>query len=1098
MIRRIQALSPERRRALFAVLEREGERYDVHPLTRAQARMWLLSQLRPDSPVYNVAYTFRITGDLDAQALERALGTVVARHEALRSVFVSIDGEPRQMVLPPDPGVRWLDVVDLTDEVPMGSVRDRLGELAAEEARRPFDLASGPLIRAMLARTGSADWVVLLTLHHIVCDGWSMRILYDDLAEAYTAHRDGREPALPELPRYVDVARRQEESLDPETRERLLVHWTRALSGAPRTLDVRTDRPRPPALSDDGDQVAFALPAELATLVESSAQRLGTTPFVVLLAACHALLYRYSHQSDILIGAPAAGRAALDTEGVVGLFVNTLVLRARMSVEMSFSQLLDQVRGTALAAITHQEMPFEHLVERLGADREPSSQPLFQVMLAVEDGEAERLELPGLTVRCEENHTGTAKFDLTFVLLPGPELIEGRVEYRTELFDRATIVRLIEHFRTMLEAALDDPARLLGDLPLLSAGEQQRLAGWSSTRPPSPDTRPVHALIEDVTDGTPDAPAIVCSDQTLTYRQLDDRANRLAGLLRAHGVGRERPVAVCLPSSPDLVAGLLGTLKAGGVYVPLDARLPVERLRALIDDAGVAVVLAHSETRSRLPAAGVTVVELDREDPASAFAATRPQVTVMPEGAAYLIYTSGSTGRPKGVVGTHRGLRNLAQAQRDLIGVHPADRLLQFHSCGFDVSISEILTALTAGAQLHLVSPEERQPGPELARTIREHGITVADLPPVTLGAMESADLPGLRSLTVGGEPCPLDVAAQWAQGRDFFNAYGPTETTVTATAARYATGGVTLPIGLPVTGASAYVLDARLEPVPVGVAGELYIGGACVARGYRGDAGLTAQRFPPDPFAGGGQRMYRTGDIVRRLPDGSLDFLGRADSQVKVRGHRIELGEVEARLRACAGVRRSAVVVRQHQPAEDRLVGYVIGEGLTVDALRAELQRHLPGYMLPAAFVFVDDLPMTPNGKLDRRALPAPSAERPSLTAAYTAPSQGLEESVVAVWQDVLGLARVGIHDNFFDLGGNSLLLAKARARLVELVGREVPAVELFRHPTVALLARFLADTPEPDAPPQGRHQHVQQRRRALNARADRLRERQPPMGSA
>ena len=1114
LISRIEALPPDRRRAFIDVLKHDGARYDVHPLTGAQLRMWLLSQLRPDSAVYNVAYRFDISGDLDGAALEAALQTVTDRHEALRTVFVPLDGEPRQMVLPAHARTPRLQTRDLTEQG-IGSPAERLEELAAVEARRPFDLAEGPLIRATLARTGEHDWVLLLTLHHIVCDGWSMRILYDDLARAYAAHRDGTPPILTAIPRYVDAARRQEESLDAATRERLYAHWRDALAGAPTSLDLLTDRPRPAVLDDAGGQLSFSWPAELAQQLAAVAQARNLTPFVVLLAACHALLYRHTHQTDILVGAPAAGRALLETEGVVGLFVNTLVLRARLAADMTFAELLDQVRDTAVTAVTHQELPFDLLVERLGADRELSAQPLFQVMLAVEDGEAERLDLADVTVRCAENHTGTAKFDLTFVLLPFEDRVDGRLEYRTQLFDRATIRRLADHLRRLLSGALADLDRPIADLPLLSVDEHaelRRAAGSDWPRVGGP--RSLHALVEAVTDGAPDAPAVTDERCTVTYRQLDERANRIAAFLRDRGVGPESPVGVCLPSCPDLVAAFLGALKAGAMYVPLDPGLPAERLRYLVEDAGVDLVLCRAQTMARLPSLPVPVVALDGDDPTAAYSADRASAAVQPGGAAYLVYTSGSTGRPKGVVGTHRGLRNLAEAQRDLLQVRPADRVLQFHSIGFDVSVSELVTALSAGAELRLVPPERRQPGPELAEAIRGQGVTVADLPPVALGAMEPDELPGLRSLTVGGEPCPTGVAIAWAHGREFYNAYGPTETTVTATAARYM-GGVTVPIGRPVTGARAYVLDARLAPVPIGIAGELYVGGAGLARGYLGDAALTAQRFMPDPFAGGeGARMYRTGDVVRWLPDGSLEFLGRADSQVKIRGHRIELGEVETRLRACPGVRRAGVAVRQDRPGEPRLVGYVVGaaagegaiEGVRVDSLRRELQRHLPGYMVPEAFVFIDDLPMTPSGKLDVRALPAPDTVRPVLDTAYVSPRAGFEAAVAAVWQEVLGLGQVGSHDNFFDLGGNSLLIAKARARLAESLGTEIPTVELFRHPTVASLARHLSAsdhtmgsvTPTSAARGRanGRDQQAAARRRALAERGRRLRTRQEEVG--
>lgn len=1079
LVGRIEAMAPERRRALVEALDRDGARYDVYRLTGARRRMWLLSQLRPESPVYNVSYRFDITGRVDADALGRALETVVARHDALRSVYLAVDGEPRQVVLAPGEVRSPLQVVDLEP-----AARDRdVDERVARESRRPFDLARGPVLRARLLRRRAARSVLVLTVHHIACDGWSMRILYDDLAAAYAAHRDGREPALPALPRAVEVARRQDESLDAASRERLLGFWRDALDGAPRTLDLLTDRPRPAVPGDGGDQVSVSFAPAVAARVAALARRCDATPFAVLLAACQALLHRYSGQRDIVVGCPVAGRHEREAEDVVGLFVNTVALRARLSDSMTFAELVAQARDASFAALGHQKLPFDVLVDELDPRRETSAQPLFSVMVSAEDGEAERLVLGDLDVRGAESHTATAKFDLTFVPVLHGERLDARIEYRTELFHRATIERLGGHLRTLLAAAVRDPERAVADLPLMSSRELDALSQhWAGPAAPAHEGRPVHALVDDVARATPGAPAVVYGDDALSYRELDERACAIAASLRAAGVGPEVAVGVCLERCPDLVAAFLGVLKAGGVYVPLDAQLPDERLRYLVEDSAVAVVLTHAPTASRVPSCAVA---LDVNEIAAGGPASRPEVAVTPESAAYVIYTSGSTGKPKGVVCTHGGLRNLAEAQRELVGVGPRDRVLQFHSPSFDVSVSDFVTVLCAGAQLVLATPEELLPGPDLQRTLRDRRITVADLPPVALGAMDPADLSDLHTLTVGGEACPLDVARRWSAGRRFFNAYGPTEATVTVTAARFQPGAAVLPIGTPLHGVRAYVLDDRRRPVPIGVAGELWVGGAGVARGYLGDPELTAQRFVDDPFFSEG-RMYRTGDLVRMLAGGELEFLGRADSQVKVRGYRIELGEIESRLRACAGVERCAVIVREDAPGAVRLVAYVIGDGLRADGLRGELQRHLPRYMLPEAFVFVDDLPLNSSGKLDRRALPVPSDERPALDASFVAPRGTIEKQIAAVWRDVLGVARVGVDDNFFDLGGNSMLVAKVRARLEEELGADVPVLEFFRRPTVGLLARRLAPpaatTDAPAAPRAGRE--VAEGRRALAQR--------------
>jgi amino acid adenylation domain-containing protein len=1086
VLARIDALPTDRRQAAYQALLRAGERYDVHPLTSAQQWMWLLAEMRPDSPAYHVTYRVDIEGDLRPDALEQALTALVARHEALRTVFVSLAGELRRVVLPPSTGIE-LPVREATPESATA--------LTAEQTHRPFDLARGPLLRATLARTGRQSWLFLLSLHHIVCDGWSMGILFEELSELYATYLAGRPATLPALPRLADVQRRQELAVAAD--RRLVDYWRSALSGAPQTLALPTDRPRPALLDETGAQVAVCWPAELARRLDQFARSTRTTPYMVLVAAASALLYRSTGQRDLLVGTPVAGRTSLDSEGLVGFFVNTQVLRTRPDGRQPFAALLEQVREATLDGLAHQGLPFDRLVDLLAVERDPSRTPLFQVMLAAEDGWENRLALPGLAVRSRETHTGTAMFDLTITFVPRPDRVDIRLEYRTSLFEPSTLVELADHLRVLISAALAGPACPLEDLPLLTPAESERLLAIASTAPPVADRRPVTELIAERAEQDPDAPAVSYRETTLTYRDLDHAASRLAHLLLAHRVRPEIPVGVCLTPSPDLVVAFLGVLRSGGVYVPLDPNQPPARLAWLVGDAGLGLVLADAGTAPGLPATGVPVLRLDDlASLAATLPVTPPPVTPSPDHAAYLSYTSGSTGRPKGVVGTHRGLRNLAEAQRVLLQVRPDDRVAQFHSPGFDVALSELLTALCAGAELRLVPAGEHEPGAGLARALCRHGVTVADLPPVVLAAMDPAELPALRSLTVGGEPCPPDVAAAWGRGRELVNAYGPTEAGVTATAGRYS-GGPTVPIGRPVSGARGYVLDPRLRPVPVGVTGELYVAGAGLARGYTGDPVLTAMRFLPDPFAGPGQRMYRTGDLVRWRTDGELEFLGRADDQVKVRGYRIEPAEVEAKLRACAGVRQAAVAAREDRPGDRRLVGYLVGDPdqLEVAVLRAELRRQLPEYLVPAAFVLLPRLPLTPSGKLDRAALPAPGPERPVLGTPYVAPRNPTEEAIATVWRETLALSEIGVHDNFFDLGGNSLLLAKARVRLVDTLAVEVPAVELFRHPTVAQLARSLDDGMSPSQPsePDALETAAEQRRaadrkRALSERARRM----------
>ncbi|MFG1883917.1 amino acid adenylation domain-containing protein [Micromonospora sp. NPDC049102] len=1074
---RVDALPPERRRAFLAAIRADGDRYGIHPLTAAQEWMLLLAQLRPDSPAYHVPYRVDLRGELDVAALRGALDEVVARHEALRTVFVPLDGQSYQMVLPPT-GLP-LTVEDVAP--------DRIDEYAAAEAVRPFDLARGPLVRATLCRTGPTDFSLLLSLHHVVCDGWSMGLLFEELSTAYAALHEGRTVALPAVPRDVPAALAQDRLLGPAELARRLDWWRDALTGAPPGLDLPTDRPRPAELEDAGHEIEFSWPPALADRVAEAERRTGATPYMIFAAAWAALLHRRSQQPDLLIATPVANRQTLDSETAVGFFVNTLVLRSRVDGGLTFAALLERLRDSALTALTD-PVPFDALVQDLRPARDPGRHPLAQVMFAVEDGWEQRLTLPGVTVLTSgETHTGTSMFDLTLTVVAHEGRIDGRIEYRTRLFDESTARALADQLDTMLMAALANPDTPVDRLPLLDRAAARDLVDrWAATAPAPPDQPTLGELVARQAAVAPDAVALAYRDQAVTYRDLDARADALARVLAARGVRAETTVGVCLPAGPDWVITFLAVLRAGGVYLPLDPQLPAARLAHLLADSAAALVVTTADAQLALPATAVPLLHLDDAAPHDE---APPSVAVHPDSAAYLIYTSGSTGLPKGVVGTHRGLANLAEAQARLVGVRAGDRVLQFHSISFDVALSDVVTALTAGATLRLLGPDERTPGPDLAAALTRHRVTVADLPPVVLDALDPAAVPDLRILTVGGEPCAPDVAAAWSRHRLLINGYGPTEATVTATAAHCAPVDSELPIGRPLTGVRAYVLDTELRPVPPGIPGELHLGGVGVARGYHGDPALTAGRFVPDPYAPtSGARMYATGDLVRWRADGQLVFLGRADNQVKINGYRIELGEVEAHLRQCPGVRRAAAVVRTDSPGGRRLVGYLVGDGLVVDELRQSLLRRLPRYLVPSAFVVVPDLPVTSSGKLDPSRLPAPTVARADLGAAYVAPDGATERAIADTWRQVLGLDDIGADDNFFDLGGTSLLLARVQTRLADRLGRPVPAVELFRYPTVALLARFLDGAAAPTAATGGGRRR-DERKQALADRARRAR---------
>ncbi|MGX7829146.1 non-ribosomal peptide synthetase [Actinokineospora sp. 24-640] len=1045
VLKRLRALTPERRAAFAARIAERGAEFDVHPVSSGQRRLWLLEQLHPGRPAHNVPYAFRLRGGLDVTALAEALRLLGTRHESLRTVFLDLRGEPRQMILPEPP---------FALETAGGPADPRA--LADAEARTPFDLATEAPVRARLVRLGADDHLLLVTLHHIVCDGWSTKLLFAELAAAYESLVDGQEPDLgPEPLRYQDFSRWQTEWLAGPAGDELRAHWVAALDGAPPVLELPTDHARPAVLSMAGGIQRFTWPGELAERLAAFARAERVTPFMVLVAAWNVLLHRRTGQTDLVVGTNVANRGREETEGTVGFFVNTLALRTRIDPAAGFRALLAAVRETVLAAQAHQDLPFEAVVDAVRPPRSTAHHPVVQTLVGVEDSESDILTLPGLAVERVESHSGTAKWDLELALTATAGRIAGSLEYDSALYEPATAQALLGNLRTLLTAGIADPERPVDRLPILTDAERERvLRTWNPPTRARQAGRLVHELAEATADRTSDATALVFESGAMTYAELEARANQLAHHLRAAGVGRGSLVGICLPRSLELVVAMQGVLKSGAAYVPLDPVHPAQRIAYMLGDSGARIVLTTPELAGTLPADVPTLFLTEVSGPAH-----RPQRITEPDDLAYVIYTSGSTGKPKGVMVPHAGVCNLVDELVRLAGITAADRVLQFASFGFDVSVADIMSSLTAGATLVLAARADLQPGPDLARTINDNGVTVAGLPPTVLRLMDPAAVPGLRTVMAGGEACPAEVAARWAPGREFTNIYGPTETSIWVTSTPCDGTENPLPIGHPVAANECHILDAHLEPVPVGVPGELCVGGVGVVRGYLGKPALTADRFVPDPFSGRpGARLYRTGDLARFRADGRIEFLRRMDDQVKVRGYRVELGEVQAAIGACDGVRAAVVVTREDVPGDVRLVAYVVAEdGRAVDAaaLRAALRQSLPEYMVPSAFVPVDTIPRNASGKLDRAALPAPEAaagER-ALVPAGTP----LERAIVEVWREVLRVERIGADDNFFDVGGNSLLLAKTRARLAETLGRDIPAVTLFTFPTVhALAAHF------------------------------------------
>jgi pristinamycin I synthase-3/4 len=1059
--------------------EDEGPR----PASFAQRRLWFLDRLEPGTPLYNIPAALAVHGALDLAALVRALSEIARRHEALRTVFAEEAGEPVQRVLAAAPLA--VPVVDLTGlpELPEETRWEVARELAAAEAGTPFDLAHGPLWRVRLVRLAAREHQALLTLHHIVSDGWSTEVLVREVAALYTAFAAGRPSPLPELPvQYGDYAVWQRRWLAGPVLARELAYWRRQLAGAP-ALELPADRLRPAFASHRGALVQWAVPEPLGAGLRLLARRFGATLFSTLLAAFQALLLRLSGQEDVSVGTPVAGRSHVEIEGLIGFFVNTLVLRSEMAGDPPFRELLARARETSLAAQAHQAVPFDRLVEELAPERSLSRSPLFQVMFALQNAPRAALDLPGLTLAplpLERPAGDTAKFDLTLTVEEGARGLAASFEYSTDLFDRATIVRWSGHLERLLAGVVESPSHRISELPLLSAAERHELTvDWNDrTTAVEVSRTTLYGLFVRQAERTPGAWALEGSGVRLTYGELRDRAERLAARLRRRGVAPEAVVAVCVERSPALVVGLLGALAAGGVYLPIDPALPALRRDLLLADSGARVLVTESGLLAAWPVPGTVealCLDADGEE-----AADHPlqEAGALPGHLAYLIYTSGSSGQPKGVAVTHEeAARHCAAAVR-VYGLTAEDRVLQFVSAGFDVSLEEILPTLAAGAEVVLRGPELPHPADLLAELARRR-VTVANFPTAYWqqwareGGLGTATAQApLRLVIIGGEAMsPLAVAPWEALRREAFpaarllNGYGPTEAIVTATLHEVVPaderGAAAVSIGRPMPHRSAYVVDRHGGLQPVGAPGELWLGGL-LARGYLGDPARTAERFIPDPFGPPGGRLYRTGDLVRREPSGELSFLGRLDHQVKVRGFRVELGEIETAIAAVPGV-REAVVVVWGEGEERRLAAFFVPEpgraaGGLRDQLRDRLRERLPGPLVPAAFVPLAVLPLTPNGKVDRQALPDPFAAEGGRLGGRPGenlrPRTPVEEVVAAIWCDVLELPEVGLGTSFFDLGGHSLLATRVSSRLRAAFGVELPLRDLFEQPTVEGLA--------------------------------------------
>jgi amino acid adenylation domain-containing protein len=1043
-------------------------------LSFAQQRLWFFDQLEPGLSAYNIPAAVRFQGPLNLAALERSLNEIVKRHESLRTTFGKVDGRPTQVIAPTL--TIKLPVVDLR-KLPASEQEAEVRRLVTAEAQRAFDLSQGPLIRCTVLRLGDEEHVGLLTMHHIISDGWSTGILVREVATLYVAFCAGGSSPLPALPiQYADFAHWQRQWLQGEVLETQIAYWKKQLANAPALIDLPTDHPRPAVQTFRGAHQSLVLPKHLQEGFKTLSRQEGVTLFMTLLAAFKVLLYRYTSQDDLIVGTPIANRNRLETEGLIGFFVNALVLRTDLSGNPSFRELLRRVREVCLGAYGHQDLPFDRLVEELHVKRDLSRNPLFQVMFVMHNAPLRTVELPGLTLSPVEGDSETAHFDLTLQIMDTEQGLTAAFVYNTDLFEAGTIARMLGNFQTLLEAMVADPEQRLSDLPLLTEAErQQLLVEWNSTKTDCPRDVCIHQLFEAQAERTPDVVAVVFEAEQLTYAELNRRANQLAHHLRALGVGPEVLVAICLERSLEMVIGLLGILKAGGAYVPLDPAYPKERLAFMLKDAQVPVLLTQERLVAGLPEHDTKVICLDSDwETIARENGENPGVSTLPENLAYVIYTSGSTGQPKGVLVSHHSIAGHCRNAQRYYELDSRDVVLQFASLSFDVSLEEILPTLIVGARLVIMGTNVWHPA-EFHRKISEFGLTVLNLPTAYWQelAREWAGVTELvpnirpRLFIVGGDTMLPNVLKLWQRtpvsSIRLLNAYGPTETTITATAFEVAprpnenTTYQRVPIGRPFANRAIYILDRHDNPVPIGVPGHLHIGGEGLARGYLNQPELTAERFILDPFrTEPGARMYKTGDLARYRPDGNIEFLGRADDQVKIRGFRIELGEIETVLGQHPAVREAVVLAREDAPGEKRLVAYVVADS-SADELRCFLKDKLPEYMVPAVVVLLEALPVTPNGKVDRRALPAPDRSRPDLEKAFVAPRDDIELQLARIWEEVLGVRPVGVRDNFFELGGHSLLAVRLFSLIEKRLGKKLPLTTVFQGATVEHLAGIL-----------------------------------------
>ncbi len=1052
----------------------------VFPTSFAQQRLWFLHQLAPGNPFYNVSAALRLTGSLNFTALKQTFNEIVRRHEILRTTFIMVEPQPVQAI----PAESCANAPSLSIPLPLIDLRNfdsqeretQARQIATQEAQRPFNLSTGSLLRVKLLQLDEVEYVLLLNLHHIVADGWSIGVLVRELGVLYTAFASHHSVStlLPELPiQYADFAQWQREWLQGigangySPLQTQLAYWQKQLDGV-CVLSLPTDRLRPAVPTYRGAKQFIQIPHSLTKALEALSYSEGVTLFMTTLAAFQTLLYRYTQQEDITIGSPIANRNRSELEGLIGCFVNSLVLRTDFSGAPTFRELLNRVREVTLGAYSHQDLPFEKLVEELHPERDLSYHPFFQVVFSLQNTPVEALELPGLILSLFEIENKTAKLDLELHLWQDLESLKGEMVYSTDLFDDATITRMLGRFQTLLESVVANPERRLSDLSLLTARERQELLiDWNDTKRDYTQNKCFHHFFEAQVEKTPDAIAVVFGNEQLSYKELNIRSNQLAHYLQTIGVETDSLVGICVERTPLMIIALLGIFKAGGAYLPLDPSLPQERLNFILEDAKVSILITHSSLAPLFKRDFLSVVCIDKDwATITQHNQENPISCVTGDNLAYVIYTSGSTGKPKGVLLQHRGLSNLAEAQIEVFNLQPSNRILQFASLSFDASIFEIVMALLPGATLYLANKESLLPGQPLLQLLRENAITHVTLPPAVLAVLPPESLPALQTVICAGESCTDDIVKRWWNPQhQFFNAYGVTEATVWSIIAEINNISEKTPIGRPIANTQIYILDKHLQPLPIGIPGELYIGGEGLAQGYINCPKLTNEKFLPNPFTDKkGARLYLTGDLARYQPDGNIQFVGRIDNQVKIRGFRIELSEIEMVLSHHKSVQKAVVIAKENASGDKYLVAYIVANVETqnfASLLRNFLKEKLPEYMLPKAFVVLNSLPLTVSGKVDHRALTELNSPANRIIDKTFIPPRTPTESILAkIWAEVLNVERVGIYDNFFDLGGDSLSTVRILKQINKQLGRELSLSTLFLNPTIESLATSISDT--------------------------------------